>query len=109
MKRGTTWFAWAFHFFLGLLVGVLLGFAVITSRRRFLLLAVEQVPAFITGAALLGAGICSFYGDRLWLGSYRFIASDLEHSATTRFLSLGTGSLGGLLMLTALLRHWEVF
>lgn len=50
----------------------------------------DQMPAFLRGAVLFGAGMASFYGDRLWVGLMYRVAA------------------GGVLMLVALLRHFEV-
>jgi hypothetical protein len=112
MKRQADWFAWSLQFIFGLIVGVCLGFGVIGKRRRSDgWLNSEQIPIFILGAALIGAGLASFYGDRLWLGSsYHVIPPDgIEHNDKSRIASIITGALGGTLSLIAILRHFEVF
>lgn len=113
MNRGADWLAWFLQFIAGLVAGALVSVAII-SRRRFgggWWLASQQVPTFIWGTALIGAGLASFYGDRLWLGSsYRVIPpDDIKHSDTSRIVSIITGALGGILVLTAILRHFGVF
>lgn len=114
MKRGADWFAWSLQFVVGLPVGALIGFAIISRGRRFgggWRLASDQVSIFLWGAALIGAGLASFYGDRLWLSSsYRVIPpDDIKHSNTSRIVSTATGALGCILVLTATLRHFDVF
>lgn len=49
------------------------------------------------GAALIGAGLASLLGDRLWIGSsYKFIPPDTpRHSSLSKalsFLSMGVGA-----------------
>lgn len=114
MKRGADWLAWFLQFIVGLAVGALVGLVMISRRRRYgggFWLDPEQVSTFIFGAALICAGLASYYGDRLWLGSsYRVIPPDgIRHSDTSRILSIIMGLLGGILVLTALLRHFGVF
>ncbi|CAN5870744.1 hypothetical protein BH11VER1_BH11VER1_35890 [soil metagenome] len=114
MKRGADWLAWSLQFIAGLVIGALLGCAIISKSRRFgggWWLASEHVSTFIWGAALVGAGLASFYGDRLWLGSsYRVIPPDgIEHSYTSRIVSIVTGALGGVLVVTSILRHFGAF
>jgi hypothetical protein len=112
MKRQADWFAWSLQFILGLIVGVFLGFCILGKRRGSDgWLNLEQMPIFILGAALIGAGLASFHGDRLWLGSsYSVISPDgIEHNDKSRIASIITGALGVTLILIAILRHFEAF
>jgi hypothetical protein len=111
MKRGADWFAWSLQFIVGLVIGAFIGVATIARRRTLgggWWLASDQVSTFIWGAALIGAGLASFYGDRLWLGSsFRVIPPDgIKHSDTSSMVSILTGLLGVVLVLRAILRHF---
>jgi len=74
-------------------------------------LASEQVFTFLCGAAFIGAGLASFHGDRLWLGlNHRVIPpDDIKHSELSRIVSILTATLGGMMVLTAFLRHFGAF
>jgi len=113
MKRGADWFAWILQFIVGLVVGALFGFALLhfkfgrPSSRPLFQLAPEQVSTFILGAALIVAGLASLRGDRLWMGSSynEMLSDDYKHSRASRFISIVTMVLGGILVLTALFEH----
>jgi hypothetical protein len=64
----------------------------------------------VIGAALIGAGLASYYGDRLWVGSaYRVIPpDDIARSVATKLLSILAGAVGGGLILLALLLNLHV-
>jgi len=99
---------------MGLVIGAFIGLAIIARRRRLgggWWLASDQVSTFIAGAALIGAGLASFYGDQLWLGSsFRVIPPDgIRHSDISRMVSIVTGMSGVVLVLTAILRHFGFF
>lgn len=111
MKRGADWFAWILQFILGLVVGALFGFALLhfkfgrrSSSRPLFQLAPEQESTFILGAALIVAGLASLRGDRLWMGSSynEMLSDDYKHSRASRFISIVTMVLGGILVLTAI-------
>lgn len=111
MKRSADWLAWSLHFVVGLAVGAFIGVAIVSRRRRFgsgCWLAPEQAPFFICGAALLGAGLASLYGDRLWLGSsFRVIPpTDIQHSNTSRILSIVMVFAGSITLAAVILRHF---
>lgn len=111
MKRSADWLAWSLQFVVGLAVGAFIGVAIISRRRRFgsgWWLAPEQASFFICGAALLGAGLASFYGDRLWLGSsFRVIPpKDIEHSKASRIVSIVTVFAGSITLASVILRHF---
>ncbi len=68
MKHRADWFAWVLQFVVGLAVGASVGKAIISEGRDLgQWLALDSLSTFIWGAALIGAGVASFYGDRLWL------------------------------------------
>lgn len=111
MKQRADWLAWSLQFVVGLAVGAILGlyitwrgwrFGTSTPSQHFLML--------VAGAAFVGAGLASYYGDRLWFGSsYRVISPDeIPHSTTSKVLSITTGVVGGGLILIALLRNLNI-
>jgi hypothetical protein len=99
MRQRADWLAWSLQFIFGLIVGTFFGFGIIAKSHRRgggWWLASEQVSIFLSGAALIGAGLASYYGDRLWLGSsYRVIPpDDMKQSRISRIISIVTGTLG---------------
>jgi hypothetical protein len=66
-KPHANWLAWIMQGIFGLFVGALGGFAVIARRRAGFWLDDKLILPFLIGAALIGAGLGSRYGDRLWL------------------------------------------
>lgn len=108
--KGADWLGWSLQFILGLIVGCVLGAVLITRRRHGFWMASEAIPAFLLGAAFIGAALASYHGDRLWLGSsYRVIPADgIRHDAKSRAASITTGVVGGTLVLAAILKHFAV-
>ena len=105
MNNRADWFAWALHFLGGLVAGSLASFLFLRSgHRRIPLIGNEAFPVFLIGLALLGAGLASRFGDRLWAGdSYRVIPPDEpRQSVGSRRASLIAGSIGAVLVLIAL-------
>ena len=109
MNPGADWLAWLLQFVAGAIAGSLLGLAMLGSRDglRSLWLGKDLIPAFLTGWALVGAGLASWYGDRLWLGqSFRMVRPDgVKHSKTSRIASLTAAVAGGLLVARVILLH----
>jgi hypothetical protein len=109
MKTGADWLAWLLQFAAGLVAGLLLGLVILGSRSgmRSLWLGKDLIPAFLTGWALVGAGLASWHGDRLWLGrSFRVVRPDgVTHSRTSRIASLTAAAAGGLLVARVMLLH----
>lgn len=109
MKPGADWLAWLLQFVAGSIAGILLGLAILGSRsgQRSLWLGTDLIPAFLTGLALVGAGLASRHGDRLWLGrSFRMLPPDgVTHSKTSRIASLTAAAAGGLLVARTILLH----
>ena len=102
----------ALQFIVGLVVGAIVGVGVI-SRRRYhggFMLDPEQAAKFFFGAALIGAGLASQYGDRLWFGlSYRVVPPDgIKHSDASRLVSRVTMLWGGALVIFALLEQFRI-
>lgn len=108
--KGADWLAWALQFILGLIVGLIFGAVLILRQRHSFWMAAEAILAYFLGAALLGAALASYYGDRLWLGSsYRIISADgIRHSGKSRAASISTGVVGGILVMAAILKHFAV-
>jgi hypothetical protein len=109
MKTGADWLAWLLQFAAGLVAGLLLGLVILGSRSgmRSIWLGKDLIPAFLTGWALVGAGLASWHGDRLWLGrSFRVVRPDgVTHSRTSRIASLTAAAAGGLLVARVMLLH----
>ena len=109
MNPRADWFAWALHFLGGLVAGSLSSFLFLRGGRRSIpLITSEAFPVFLIGLALLGAGLASRYGDRLWIGdSYRVIPPDEpRQSAVSCRTSFGSVCIGGILVLIALAKSF---
>ena len=110
LKPKADWLAWILHFVFGLVAGALAGLWVAAPGGRgfsWRWLAWEHYPAFLSGCALIGACLGSFYGERLWTGlNYRVIPPDgIEHSGLSRGLSVVGGVAGAGLVLLAVIRN----
>jgi hypothetical protein len=71
-KPQADWMAWVMHGIVGLMVGGLIGFWV--GYRSRMWLHDDVIWPLPLGTALIGPGLGSRYGDRLWLvDSYRVI------------------------------------
>ena len=62
---------------------------------------------YLSGTALVGGALASYYGDRLWLGhSSRIIApNSVRNSSASRTASMTAGTAGAALIVAALLKH----
>jgi hypothetical protein len=112
MNERADWLAWSLQFLLGLVVGGVLSVIFIRGGRRSIpLIAREDAPLFMLGAAFIGAALASHYGDALWLGnSYRVSPPDKpRHSLASVWASRVVGLIGGLLVLVALVRSFGLF
>jgi hypothetical protein len=108
MHKRADWLAWSMQFLAGLGFGALIGICMISGRLKLLGSGWWDSPMvgamFIIGASLTTAGLASFFGDRLWLGSsYRpYISGEsLRHSDSSRRASILSGTLGVLVMAVA--------
>ena len=111
MKQRADWLAWSLRFIAGFIVGAILALYLTRRNWPFVLSTPSQhILMLVIGAALIGAGLASYYGDRLWVGSsYRAIPpDDIPRSAATKFLSILTGVVGGTFILLALLLNLHV-
>lgn len=112
MNERADWLAWSLQFLLGLVVGAVFSvFFIRGGRRSIPLIEREDAPLFILGVAFVGAALASHYGDQLWLGhSYRVIPPDKpRYSLMSLRASWAVGGVGGLLILTALVRSFGLF
>ena len=114
MKRGADYVAWSLHFALGLVVGAVAGWFIVARVERIygsLRLSEANLWLWLLGAGLIGGGLASRFGDRLWIGlSYRIIPPDEPaHDETSRAASVMVGIGGGVVAIAALLRHCSVF
>ena len=111
MKQRADWLAWSLQFIAGFVVGAML--ALYIPRRSWYIpsrAASAHILLLVLGAALIGAGLASYFGDRLWFGSsYRVIPpDDIPRNSTSKALSALTGAVGGILILLALLLNLHV-
>jgi hypothetical protein len=99
------WLAWTLQFMAGSVVGVLIGYVTVCSRRSGIsLLAPPDILPFAIGAAFLGGALASYYGDRLWMED-RVIPNDpVPQSYNSFACSVTIGAVGVGLMGCAILR-----
>lgn len=111
MKQGADWLAWSLQFIGGFFVGALIAVAILSKAARHAGMTQDTVVPFILGPAFIGAGLASYFGDRLWIGdSYRIIPPDeIRQSDISRVLSISAGILGGSLVLLPWFRHLQIF
>jgi len=106
--------SWVLHFVFGAGVGALTGLASASSGRRSgwrpTWLESGLLPELVIGCALLGASLGSLYGERLWTGlSYHIIPPEgIEHSITSRVLSILGGLTGAVLITKVFLSNFGV-
>jgi NhaP-type Na+/H+ and K+/H+ antiporter len=105
--------SWVLHFVFGAGVGALIGLGVGAPGRRrwnFRWLESGLLPEFMIGCVLLSASLGSLHGERLWTGlSYHVILPEgIEHSLTSRVLSILSGIAGATLIAKVLLANFGV-
>ncbi len=77
MKKSANWLAWSMHGVFGFVAGAVIGLVLISRGRSGLWLNLDLVVRFLLGAAMIGAGLGSRFGDRLWLGDqYKMLPPD---------------------------------
>ena len=72
-RRRANWFAWSMQAVFGLVAGAVAGLLVVSRGRAGLWLDSDRVIPFLIGTALIGAGLGSRYGDRLWVGDHYYM------------------------------------
>jgi len=108
-SENADWLAFGLQFIFGVAVGCFLGLVVIVRRHHGIWLHEELIFLFLAGTGLIGAGLGSLRGDRLWIGSsYRVIAPDAPtHSRTSRAVAVCAMVLGAALAGYSLFRHFS--
>lgn len=102
------WIAWTLQFIAGAFVGAFLGLFAVSGRGRFtsvhLTIDLHLLPLYLVATSLLGAGMASLMGDKLWIGNnYRCIPSDeIQQSPLSSAISYATCILGFLLLIYVL-------
>lgn len=104
MSNRADWIAWILHFILGLPVGAFIGYFLISrseggrysTSHKPSWLSNDLILPYLIGTALLGAGIASLYGDKLWLShNYKVIPPDgVQHSSKSKLCSYGSIAIG---------------
>lgn len=111
MKMRADWAAWILQFLFGSIVGagISLAFTPGLRRRSDTLIDREDAMMFLLGTVLIGGGLASYLGDRLWLdGVYRFSQPEAaRHSMLSRILSILFTVAGLVLLITAIMRSLE--
>jgi hypothetical protein len=109
MNNRADWVAWSMQFIAGIVVGSLLGISMISDRRGILGDGWWDSPVigamFVVGVSLTMAGLASFYGDSLWLGSSHqsYVTGESpRHSDRSRRVSIISGALGVLVLAIAI-------
>jgi len=105
------WLAWILQFIFGGAIGLLVGYMLISKRRRYYYsgsnpywLQSNDVWPFIIGAALLVGAIASHFGDRLWVAYRIFPNNEVPNSNFSTFCSIVLGVIGVGLMMFAVVR-----
>ncbi|MEK7949023.1 hypothetical protein [Luteolibacter soli] len=111
MKDSADWLAWTLQFILGLVVGAVVGVALILRLGIGYSMQFGVFATYLCGAGFVGGALASYHGDRLWLGhSSRIIApNSVRNSSVSRAASVATGVTGVVLMAAALLIHCRLW
>ncbi len=110
MKNSADWLGWSLQFIVGLVVGTVAGLMILLRINRHvgdLHLSVANFGMILCGTGLVGGGIASIYGDRLWLGwSCRVIPlDDISQSTASLKASYAACTLGCVIVVSAVIRH----
>lgn len=102
------WVAWTLQFIVGAFVGMVVGILPFSKNRRggpLLTIDSHILLIFLLGTSLIGAGLASLKGDRLWIGqNYRCIPPDApKQTRASVTASYVTGISGSLLVVVSLL------
>jgi hypothetical protein len=89
MRQWANWLAWVLQGIFGFFVGAGMGFIAIFRQYYGYWLDSNLILPFVIGAALIGAGLGSRYGDRFWLGdnSRELVPDEPEQSIPSELLS----------------------
>jgi hypothetical protein len=105
-RQQADWLAWSLQAILGVFVGIVVGFGVLSEMHELPWLSGRPALLFVCGAGLVGAGIASLFGDQLWMGeNYRVLAPNApEHSPISRTVSWWLVAAGIASLAVAILR-----
>jgi hypothetical protein len=107
-SKQADWLAFTLHFIFGLVVGFFGGFYLITRNASRINLAEAFIIPFLFGASLIGAGLATKLGDRLWIGdNYRIIPPDApRHSRVSHYSSILALVLGSVMVGLSIISHF---
>jgi hypothetical protein len=103
------WIAWGLQLVVGLVAGGVTALCILSQFRDFRTL--DGTLPLISGVALTGGALASFYGDSYWIGdSYHVIPPDEpQHSRLSRLASGVVGFIGVALVALWLARLFRLF
>jgi len=110
MKAKADWLAWTLHGIFGCFVGLAVGVYVALRCRGGLLFNDHLFLPFLIGSSLIGAGLGSRFGDRLWIGdNYRILApEEPEQSPLSDWLSWGLVAAGIATCVLTVLKQFQI-
>jgi hypothetical protein len=110
MKKSADWFAWLLHGLYGLFVGLVTGLALTVRRGMGFWLRAEFMIPFLVGVALIGDGLGSRYGDRLWMGDnyYMLPPDEPAQSNLSDWISWSLVASGTATCIVTILKHFGV-
>ena len=110
MKAKADWLAWTLQGILGGAVGLVVGVCVLLRRHGVGLLNHHLILPFLIGSSLIGAGLGSRFGDRLWIGdNYLVIPPDEpEQSPLSDWLSWGLVASGIATCVLTVLKQFRI-
>ena len=110
-SKQADWIAFVMHSIVGAFVGCILGYYLITEYAIGLLRNGMLPVPFFLGCALVGAGLGSRLGDKLWIGlNYKVIPPDgPRHSSRSYFMAIFLTCLGAILVGLTLWKHLASF
>ena len=91
-------------------MGLVTGLALTVRRGMVFWLRAEFMIPFLIGAALIGAGLGSRYGDRLWMGDayYMLPPEEPEQSNLSDWISWSLVASGMAKCAVTILKHFGV-